>query len=188
MLEKKIVLGSGSPRRKELIEALGIPFRVLIKSIDETIPEHMNHYKVAEFLAKQKSIPLVQELKLDEILITSDTVVLHQGKILGKPSGAEEAHQMILGLSNSIHEVVTGVFLTNRVKSSCFSVTTKVHFRSLSEEEISHYISNFQPFDKAGGYGIQEWIGKIGVSKIDGCFYNVMGLPLSHVWEALKQF
>jgi len=188
MIQKKILLGSGSPRRKELIGSLGIPFRVLVKSIDESVPENMHHREVAQFLAEQKSIALLHELKTDEILITSDTVVLHQGKILGKPSGEQEAHEMIRELSNGAHEVMTGVYLSNGTQTECFSVTTKVHFRALSEEEISYYIFNYQPFDKAGAYGIQEWIGKIGVSKIDGCFYNVMGLPLSHVWEALKQF
>lgn len=185
---KKIVLGSGSPRRKELLESLGLSLRIKTADIEEVYPETLKAHEVASYLAHLKAKSLLSKISADELLITSDTVVIQNNRVLGKPTNKKEAIKTLAALSGNQHEVVTGVFIGNNDKSQVFSETTKVIFRPLSTEEINYYISNYQPFDKAGSYGIQEWIGKIGVSKIEGCFYNVMGLPVGRVCDFLKQF
>ncbi len=188
MINKRIVLGSGSPRRKELIASLGVPFRIEIKSIDETVPSTIPIEQAALYLAQQKALPLIDSIVKDEVLLTSDTIVLHDNTILGKPRDAHEAKTMLETLSNDCNEVITGVYLTDGNHIEAFSVNTKVYFKALTSDEIAYYINKFQPFDKAGAYGIQEWIGKIGVQRIEGCFYNVMGLPIAKVWEKLLKF
>ena len=186
MFQGTIVLGSASPRRKQLVEALGLPCEVRIKSIVEDYPDELDVYKVPEFLAELKSRPLIEDLSKSEVLLTSDTVVIMDGEILHKPKDAEEAKMMLTSLSDNMNEVVTGVCLRSKKNKVVFSSITKVYFAKLLPEDIDYYIDRYQPFDKAGAYGIQEWIGQIGVKSIEGCFYNVMGLPVQKVWDKLN--
>ncbi len=183
----KLILASKSPRRQALIKELGLPFEVRLKEVEEIYPEDLDQYKVPEYLAKLKAEPLQSGLREGEVLVTSDTVVLHNKKIIGKPKNEEDAFGMISSLSGDMHEVVTGVSLISTHKQISFSSITKVYFSEITNEEIRHYINKFQPMDKAGSYGIQEWIGYIGVRKIDGCYYNVMGLPLHDLYATLKR-
>lgn len=185
----KIILGSKSPRRRELIQSLGLAAEIELRSkeVEEIFPEDMNLHDVAGYLAKLKAAPLLPDLKDQELLITSDTVVLRENEILGKPENREEAISMITSLSAKKHQVITGVHLQTTEKSLTISNTTEVHFEALTNEEIAFYVDNFKPYDKAGAYGIQEWIGYIGISKIDGCYYNVMGLPLNALYQTMKR-
>ena len=182
----KLVLGSKSPRRQALIQELGFPVEIRIKEVEENYPDDLPSEKVPEFLAKLKAVPLKDSLADNEILVTSDTIVLLEGDVIGKPKNAADAKEMLGRLSGKTHTVISGVCLTSNQKQYAFSSHTKVFFDELSKEEINHYVDTFQPMDKAGSYGIQEWIGYIGVSKIDGCFYNVMGLPLHDLYRKLK--
>lgn len=190
MFNGRIVLGSASPRRKQLIEELGLPCEVRKNNIEEAYPDDLDVYKVPEFLAELKSKPLKEGLSKDEVLLTSDTVVIKENEIMHKPKDTDEAREMLRNLSDSSNDVVTGVCLNSLYNRSLFSSVTKVYFSELRDEDIDYYIDRFKPFDKAGAYGIQEWIGQIGVKRIEGCFYNVMGLPVQKVWEELhnKQF
>lgn len=182
----KIILGSKSPRRQALVKELGFEVEIKIKEVDEIYPDTIALHDVPEFLAKLKAEPLQDAINEGEILLTSDTVVIHNEKLLGKPKDRGESIEMLKALSNSSHTVVTGVSLISKDKNHSFSTQTEVYFSELSEEDIIKYVDEFSPFDKAGSYGIQEWIGYIGVQKIDGCYYNVMGLPLHDVYKALK--
>lgn len=182
-----IILASGSPRRKQLLAEAGIVFSVQTKPTDESYPETMDVYQVPEFLAGKKALAFKSDLSADQIIIAADTVVIHEKRILGKPSSNEEAFQMLKSLSGRSHEVVTGVCLLSRTREERFSDLTTVFFKSLSEEQINHYISHYHPYDKAGGYGIQDWIGLIGVEKISGSYFNVMGLPVHLVYEKLQR-
>lgn len=186
MHSKKIILGSASPRRKQLMEQLGLTVEIRKKEVSEIYPSSLHHHDVPEFLSRLKAEPLKESIKENEVLLTSDTVVIHKGKILGKPDDREDAIEMLQALSNDVHEVVSAVYVYTLGFEKSFSVTTKVYFRALLQKEIEHYVDAYQPFDKAGAYGIQEWIGMIGVEKIEGCFYNVMGLPVNKVWEILS--
>ena len=181
-----LVLASKSPRRQLLVKEMGFPFEVRIKEVDENYPSDIPAEQVPVYLAELKSAPLLSSLKVGEILLTSDTVVIHNNKILGKPKDKADAQHMLRALSGKSHKVVTGVCLTNNVHSVSFAETTIVHFSTLTESEINYYIENYQPFDKAGAYGIQEWIGAIGIHKIEGCYYNVMGLPVNKIYSVLK--
>ena len=183
-----IILASGSPRRQELLRSLGLDFEVRTRPVVEEYPNKLRHFEISDYLAQIKSIPFEQDLKENELLITSDTIVWHKGKALGKPRTNEEAHQMLQRLSADSHEVITSVcFKTTTVQKTINSIT-KVTFKALSDQEIDYYIQNFEPFDKAGAYGIQDWIGQIGITKIEGSYFNVMGLPLHDVYETLKTF
>ncbi len=184
----RIILGSKSPRRRELIQSIGLEAEIVLKSIeiDEIFPQEINPREVASYLAELKSDPLITSLNSDELLITSDTVVLKDKEILGKPMNREEAISMIQSLSNSRHQVITGVHLRTSSKSLTISNSTDVIFDELTNEEVVYYVDKYKPFDKAGSYGIQEWIGYIGVSKIHGCYYNVMGLPLNALYQTMK--
>ena len=184
----RIILGSKSPRRRELIQSIGLEAEIVLKSIeiDEIFPQEINPREVASYLAELKSNPLITNLNSDELLITSDTVVLKDKEILGKPMNREEAISMIQSLSNSRHRVITGVHLRTSSKSLTISNSTDVIFDELTNEEVVYYVDKYKPFDKAGSYGIQEWIGYIGVSKIHGCYYNVMGLPLNALYQTMK--
>lgn len=184
----RIILGSKSPRRRELIQSIGLEAEIVLKSIeiDEIFPQEINPREVASYLAELKSNPLITNLNSDELLITSDTVVLKDKEILGKPMNREEAISMIQSLSNSRHQVITGVHLRTSSKSLTISNSTDVIFDELTNEEVVYYVDKYKPFDKAGSYGIQEWIGYIGVSKINGCYYNVMGLPLNALYQTMK--
>ena len=180
---KTIILASQSPRRQDLLSDLGITFEVITKPIKEDFPSEMNPNLIAEFLAKKKFSILYP--KREEIIITADTVVIHKNKILNKPKNKEEAKEMLSNLSSSTHKVVTGVCIHQENNLFSFSELTKVQFKALSDQEIDFYINNYRTSDKAGAYGIQDWIGKIGIKSIDGCYYNVMGLPLQTLYSYL---
>ena len=186
LINKKIILASKSPRRQELLKGLGLSFEIKTKEIDEDFPNTIDASNVAAFLAQKKAEAF--ELSIDEILITSDTTVLLTDRILNKPQNTEEAIEMLQSLSGNTHEVCTGVCIKSTNKEVTFSDFTSVTFKQLSLNEIEYYIKHFQPFDKAGSYGIQEWIGFVGIEKIEGCYYNVMGLPLSKLYQELLEF
>ncbi|MGB0934230.1 MAG: Maf family nucleotide pyrophosphatase [Lishizhenia sp.] len=188
MFDFKIILGSKSPRRQELISGLGLDFEIRTKEVEENYPENLAPTEVAQYLSKLKAQPLIETLNEKEVLLTSDTTVVLNNKVLGKPVSLKEAKDMIEQLSGKQHEVITGVSLHSTEKSKSFSISTKVFFKHLTRQEIEYYVSNFKPLDKAGAYGIQEWIGQIGVEKIEGSYYNVVGLPVESVWEELKTF
>lgn len=183
-----IILGSQSPRRKELLANLGLEFTQRSLDADESYPKDLRSKEVAEYLSRKKAAAGLATLQKNEMLITSDTTVVLGKKILNKASNEKEAAQMLRELSAKKHKVISGVCLSTKEKAISFSVTTKVYFKKLSKEEIEYYIANYQPFDKAGAYGIQEWIGMIGVKKIKGSYYNVMGLPLKELYEELRKF
>jgi septum formation protein len=183
---KKLILGSKSPRRKELIEGINIPFEIRTKDTDESFPSDLPCVDVAEYIAKKKADALKADIKENEIILCADTVVIVDNQILGKPENFDDAKQMLQSLSNKTHQVVTGVVITSSVKESIFKVTTDVTFKELTNEEIEFYINNYQPFDKAGSYGIQEWIGYIGVKELKGSYFNVVGLPIQEVYSVLK--
>jgi septum formation protein len=185
-MKKKIILGSGSPRRKELLAALGYSFEVRTKDTDESYPTTMSCEEVPTFLAKQKAAALLYELNEDELLICADTVVILNNQILGKPANKEEATKMLNLLSGKTHKVITGVFISDSKQEEIFSETTEVTFNTLTENQINYYIEEFHPFDKAGSYGIQEWIGFIGVFSISGTYANVMGLPTHQLFAILS--
>jgi septum formation protein maf len=190
MKEKKyrIVLGSQSARRQQLLKGLDIDFEIkTLDNTEETFPSDMPAGEVAPYLARRKAEAL-QPLADDELLITADTVVVVDGKIYGKPSGKEEARSMLQTLSGRMHEVITGVAITTAERSVVFAVSTKVWFTHISTEDIDYYIERYRPFDKAGSYGIQEWIGFVGIEHIEGSFYNVMGLPVHRIYRVLKDF
>lgn len=187
MPDIKIILASKSPRRQALIGELGFPVEIRIKEVEEIYPDSLDLHAVPEYLAKLKAEPFKNDLVAGEVLLTSDTVVVHEGRILGKPKNEKDAFEMLRSLSGKMHEVVTGVCLMSIQKEQVFSTLTNVYFSDLSDAEIQHYLEQFKPMDKAGSYGIQEWIGYIGVERIEGCYYNVMGLPLHDVYAALKK-
>ena len=180
----KIILASNSPRRKELLGGLGVDFEVkVLNGVDESYPDTLPAKDVAEYIATEKAAAYtVQE---DELLITADTVVIVGQDILGKPKDAADACRMLRELSGKTHQVVTGVCLTTSKEQRRFSVTTDVTFKQLSDAEIEYYVDKYKPFDKAGAYGIQEWIGYIGVTALNGSYYNVMGFPVQRVYEEL---
>lgn len=184
-----LLLASKSPRRRELLKMLDIPYRIVdLKDVDETYPSDLEPEKVPEFLSKLKAEAYRPELAGDDILITADTVVIIDNEIIGKPRDLEDAKKMLKKLSGRIHKVVTGVTLSSVKKSVTFSVVTDVEFSELSDGEISFYVDKYKPLDKAGAYGIQEWIGAVGVASIDGSFYNVMGLPVHRLYKELSLF
>lgn len=180
----KIILASNSPRRKELLNQLGLDFEVrVMKGIDESYPDNLPSKDVAEFIASKKS--LAYSIASDELLITADTIVVVGQDILGKPHDREDACRMLREISGKTHHVITGVCIRTAAKQSRFSVSTDVRFKNLSDGEIDFYVDHFKPYDKAGAYGIQEWIGLVGVESISGSFYNVMGLPVQRIYEEL---
>ncbi|MBT6745267.1 MAG: septum formation protein Maf [Flavobacteriales bacterium] len=180
---KKLILGSQSPRRKELLASLNLDFDVFAKEVDETYPNGLSNKEIAEYLANLKSI--VFKPLSNEIIITADTIVCVDNEILGKPSTKTEASQMLKKLSARAHEVITGVSIKSMNNEYTFSDTTSVHFGKLTYDEIDYYIDTYKPYDKAGSYGIQEWIGQIGITKIEGSYFNVMGLPVHRVYAEL---
>lgn len=185
----KILLGSKSPRRKELMEQLCLPFEVItIDGVEEVYPSTLAVERVPEFLANLKADAFKECMADDALLITADTVVINDGVILGKPVDADDAERMLAAISGKTHKVVTGVSILSKDKHLSFSVSTDVTFAPISKEEISFYVKRFSPLDKAGAYGIQEWIGCAAVSSISGSFYNVMGLPVHRLYHELKNF
>ena len=183
--EKEIILASGSPRRHQFFKDLDIPFKIDVHSIKEAYPKDLKKQEITDFLAKLKAKAFQDELKENQILITSDTIVYHNEKALGKPESKDEAKAMLTSLSGQSHSVFTSVCFTTLQQQKTVSEETKVSFKELSNAEIDYYVENFKPFDKAGGYAIQEWIGLIGITKIEGSYFNVVGLPTQLVYKTL---
>ena len=185
----QVVLASKSPCRQELLRGMGVDFMVLTKEIVETYPADMPSEEVPVYLSKIKSLEFNdRELPYDYLLITSDTVVICEGEILGKPKDKADAVRMLKLLSGKTHRVITAVVVRSAKKAEQFSVSSEVTFAQLDDEEIDYYIERYKPYDKAGAYGIQEWIGYVGISGLEGSFYNVMGLPTRKLYQCLKTF
>lgn len=182
------ILASKSPRRQQLLRSIGIDFEVKTKEVEETYPEKLSIEEISVYLARKKAEPFKKHLTENELLITADTIVCNKNKVLGKPRDKEEARQMLQMLSGDEHQVISGVCLTSVKKQKVFYSISNVQFKQLTESEIEYYIINYKPFDKAGAYGIQEWIGTIGITHIEGSFYNVMGLPVQKLYEEIQKF
>lgn len=185
----KIILASNSPRRKDLLSGIDLEYDIVIlPNIDESYPIDIPKEDVALYIAKKKALEYTSLLIDNKLVITADTVVVIEDKILGKPTDEEDAKQMLRELSGKTHQVITGVCLTAKNKQVSFSVISNVTFSNLDESEIEYYVSKYKPLDKAGAYGIQEWIGYIGVEHITGSYFNVMGLPIQRLYQELKKF
>lgn len=184
-----IILASNSPRRKELLSGLNIPYEVkTLPNIDESYPDNLIGKDIAIYIAKEKANAYLDQLDGNTLLITADTIVLLDGKIYGKPSDDTDAKQMLRDLSGKTHQVITGVCITTKDKQVSFGVSSEVRFAKLEDDEIEYYVSNYKPFDKAGAYGVQEWIGYIAVEYISGSYFNIMGLPIQRLYRELKKF
>ena len=182
-----IILASNSPRRRELLAGLGIDFDIrVLPDIDEHYPTTLPVADIAQYIAAKKADAYVQTMADNELVITADTIVVVDAEVMGKPRNEADAHRMLSTISGRTHQVITGVCLTTKILRRQFSVTTDVTFKSLTNEEISHYITHYQPYDKAGAYGIQEWIGYIGVTGLNGSYFNVMGLPVQRIYTELS--
>ncbi|MBE7630431.1 Maf family nucleotide pyrophosphatase [Tenacibaculum piscium] len=192
----RVILASNSPRRQELIKDLNIPFIIKTKEIEELYPEHLKGAEISDFLATLKAVPFEKELLENDLLITSDTIVWHQNKALGKPKDYQDAFEMLQSFSNTTHQVITSICIsigvsdvsktsTKQLKKIIFNDTTTVTFKKLTHDEVDYYINTYKPFDKAGAYGIQEWIGKIAITKIEGSYFNVMGFPVHKLYQEL---
>jgi len=187
-LSYNIILGSASPRRRELLSGLDIPYEVkIIPGVEENYPSHLLREEIPVYLARLKASAYHHLLAENDLLITADTIVLLNGKVLGKPADETEAMEMLRTLSGNTHEVITGVCLTTRQQEKTFHAVSCVKFAELDEDEIRYYVQKYKPYDKAGSYGVQEWIGYIGVERIEGSFYNVMGLPVRMLYSCLKE-
>ena len=186
---KRIILASASPRRKELMAGLGFEFTIDTRNnFEEVIPQGYDVNLAPEYLAKGKSHGFHRALEEDEIIITADTMVLCNGQILGKPSGRANAMEMLKMLQNNRHRVITGVCIRDAHREVSFLSTTEVYFNALSDSELDYYLDNYKPYDKAGAYGVQEWIGYVGINRIEGSYYNVMGLPVQRLYTELEKF
>lgn len=184
----KVVLASNSPRRKELLAGLGIEYEVkTLPEIDETFPEGLEGVDIPAYIARSKADAYRVIMEADELIITADTIVWLEGEVMGKPADVEDARRMLHALSGQTHQVITGVCLTTADMQKAISTVTDVTFCSLTEEEIDYYVENYRPMDKAGSYGIQEWIGFVGVESISGSYFNVMGLPIQRLYTELKK-
>tara|TARA_B100000809_G_scaffold264657_1_gene321097 strand:+ start:24023 stop:24610 length:588 start_codon:yes stop_codon:yes gene_type:complete len=181
-----IILASGSPRRQQFLKDLQIPYTVKLFDVEEVYDAILKREEITAYLSKLKSEPFDAIIKENELVITSDTIVWFENKAMGKPKDNEEAFQMLKKLSGNMHEVITSICFKTAEASKIISDTTKVYFKEITDKEINFYINNFKPFDKAGSYGIQEWIGYIGVEKIEGSYFNVMGLPVHKLYDFLK--
>ena len=189
LTDYKVILASNSPRRKELLKGIDIDFDVkLLPNIDESYPESLRGDEIAEFVALKKATPYIPSLAANDLLITADTIVLLEGVVYGKPSNKEEAKEMLRTLSGKTHSVISGVCLTSIDKQISFSATSEVEFAELTDSEIEYYVNHYSPFDKAGSYGVQEWIGYVAVKNINGSYYNIMGLPIHRLYRELIQF
>ena len=185
----KIVLASASPRRKELLAGLDIEYSIrVLDNIDESSPSHLQGEDIPLFISGKKADAYMETLANDELLITADTIVYVDSEVLGKPTTPQDAVNMLKKLSGKWHQVITGVVLSTKEKRHSFAVTTQVKFAELTETEIEYYVNRYSPLDKAGAYGIQEWIGYIGVERIEGSYFNVVGLPVQRLYQELKQF
>ena len=186
--DKCLILASSSPRRQELIKGLGLKVEIRIKPIKEKYPEHLKHFEIPDYLAQLKSMQFEDTLTSKDVLITSDTIVWHKNTALGKPTDVNDAFQMLRSLSGQTHEVITSVCFKSTEKVKTINSITKVTFKQLSNSEINYYIKNFKVLDKAGSYGIQDWIGQIAVTKIEGSYFNVMGFPMDKIYDTLLTF
>lgn len=185
----QVILASSSPRRKELLKGMGVYYVVeLGQDVDETYPPDLPPVEIPGFLARLKSQAFPRDLSDNELLLTADTIVACQGQVLGKPVDAGDAARMLQTLSGNRHEVFTGICMRTRRQEKCFTARSVVTFRALSPAEISYYIETYKPFDKAGAYGVQEWIGYIGIEHIEGSYFNVMGLPTQRLYVELSEF
>ena len=185
----KVILASNSPRRKELLAGLDLQFEVrVLQDIDESYPNDLPTLKIAEFISKKKADAYIGTMAADELVITADTVVILGDEVMGKPHDEADAKRMLGELSGRTHQVATGVTLSTNERQMSFSVVTNVTFKQLTIDEIDYYVHTYRPMDKAGAYGIQEWIGYIGVTALEGSYFNVMGLPVQRIYEALKTF
>ncbi|MFN4082638.1 MAG: Maf family nucleotide pyrophosphatase [Bacteroidia bacterium] len=184
----KIILASKSPRRQELIKGLELNYSIASIDVDESFPEHLQEAAIAEYLAQKKANAYNLPLKVNEILLTADTIVWINNKVLNKPENEQHSFEMLKTICGNVHTVFTGVCLKSNNKQLIFSSSSKVYCSNLSDDEIWHYIKTYKPFDKAGSYGIQDWFGYTSVYKIEGCFYNIMGLPINELYKQLKTF
>ncbi|MUU78384.1 Maf-like protein [Winogradskyella endarachnes] len=184
--EFNIILASGSPRRHAFLKDMHLNFEIKLKPVEEIFPEYLKREEITDFLAKLKAEPFATDLQNKDILITSDTIVWLEDKAIGKPKDEDDAFKMIKSLSNKTHEVITSICITLNGQQQVVNTVTKVTFKSLSDEEILYYINNFKPLDKAGAYGIQEWIGAIAITKIEGSYNNVVGLPTHLLYKTLN--
>lgn len=185
--DHKVILASGSPRRQQYMKELGADFEIRLKDVEEVYPNHLQAGDITDYLAELKAAAF-GEVAEDEILITSDTIVWHEGKALGKPKDYNDAFVMLKSLSGKTHEVITSVCIRNAENTNTFNDVTKVTFNSLSDEEIKYYLDNYKPFDKAGAYGIQEWIGLVAIARVEGSYNNVVGLPVDKLYKHLYNF
>jgi septum formation protein len=183
----KLILASGSPRRQQFLKDLDLDFEIRLKEIEEVYPPELKASAITDYLAELKASAFEGELQPNEILITSDTIVWHNNKALGKPKDPQDAFEILKSLSNTTHDVITSVCFKTVSETTVLNELTKVTFNELSDEAIYYYLENYKPYDKAGAYGIQEWIGFIGVSKIEGSYANVMGMPTDKVYEYLSK-
>ena len=186
-MNKKIVLASGSPRRKTLLEWAEVSFEVIVKPTDESYPSELAIDEVPVHIARQKALAVARELTNNELVIAADTIVVLENEMIGKPTSREDAIQILSKLAGKTHRVITGVVLLAGANETTFADTTTVHFHPLTQEQISFYVDKYKPYDKAGAYAIQEWIGVVGIKSVEGDFYNVMGLPVSRVLQALHK-
>ena len=186
--KRRLILASGSPRRQDLLKQLGVPFEICVKPVDEVYPQKLSGHEISDYLSILKANAFKKNLKPNDLLITSDTIVWHRNTAIGKPTSLKHAIEMLQNLSNSTHKVITSVCFTSTEKQQTFNALTKVSFRKLKIEEIEFYVNNYKPLDKAGAYGIQDWIGQVGVEKIEGSYFNVMGFPLNLVYSHLLEF
>lgn len=184
----RIILASRSPRRQQLLRELGLNFEVVIREFNESFPDDLKGDEIARYIAHEKAILFKKEITDNEIVITADTIVWCNNKVLGKPVNQEDATRILKEISGNTHEVITGVTLLSKSKELTFSESTKVTFETITEEEIDYYIDKYKPYDKAGAYGIQEWIGIIACSHIDGSYFNVVGLPVQRLLKELQNF
>ena len=184
----QLILASKSPRRQEMLKELGVEFEIKLKEVEEVYPEGLSAIEIPVYLAELKASAFLDDIKDKDLVITADTIVCIDDWILGKPKDRADAVKMLKALSGRSHKVVSGVCLTSLKKKLSFSTTTDVHFKVLTDEEINYYIDNYKPFDKAGAYGIQEWIGFIGIDGIEGSYFNVVGLPIQRLYQELSTF
>jgi len=185
---KKIILASASPRRHYLLKELNIPFEVEVRAVDEVYPDGLKREEIALYLAKLKAAAFENQIAQNTLIITADTIVWIDNKVLGKPLDTADAKRMLNILSGRMHEVITAVCLKSSDKEKLFFVESKVWFKKLTDAEIDWYIERFKPFDKAGAYGVQEWLGYVGIERIEGSYFNIMGLPLKEVYEGVMSY
>ena len=184
----QLILASQSPRRHQMLKELGLDFKIQTKDVEEIYPDHLKGEEIPVYLAKLKAEAFVLDLNEKELVITADTIVCVDDMVLGKPKDRDDAVDMLKTLSGRSHQVISGVCLKSKHKEASFSTTTHVHFKELSLDEIDYYIDNYKPFDKAGAYGIQEWIGFVGIDGIEGSYFNVVGLPIQRLYQELSTF